>query len=118
MDKRSERLLKFINEIGGESYKVIELTEVISKMPSKYNFTIQDIQNILNFLNQREYIDIKFVDDKNMCVASLPKGRLYFENILKQNQVTKAYRKLFITSIIVSGIMSFVGAFLAIYLFK
>ena len=118
LDKRSEKLLKYINNLGGESYKVIELVEILDKLPKKYHYTIKDIQNILKFLEEREYIDIKFVDDKNMCVAALPKGRTYFENILQQNQITKAYRRLFISSMIVSGLMAFLGALIATYFLK
>lgn len=119
MDKRTEKLLKIINELCNEgSYKVVEVSEVLSKLPKKFNLSVEDLQNMVKYLEERDYIDVKFIDDKNMCVSSLPKGRLHFENILSQNKITNAYKKLFICSIIVSGVMSFLGAFLAILILK
>lgn len=119
MDKITEKLLKIINELCQEnSYKVFENSEILSKMPKKYNLGVEDLKNMIKYLAERDYIDVKFIDDKNLCVASLPKGRLHFENILNQNKTTSAYRKLFLASIMVSGIMAFLGAFLAVYLLK
>jgi DNA-binding MarR family transcriptional regulator len=118
LDKRTEKLLRIINELCNEGYKVVEIAEVLSKLPKKYNLSITDIKNMLKYLEERDYVDVKFIDEKNMCVSSLPKGRLHFENILNQNKITNAYRKLFVCSIIVSGIMSFLGAFLAILILK
>lgn len=119
MDKLTEKLLKIINDIVKDgNYKVIENSEILSKMPKKHNLSIDDLKNMIKYLTERDYIDVKFIDDKNLCVASLPKGRLHFENILNQTKTTSAYRKLFLASMLVSGIMAFLGAFLAVFLFK
>lgn len=119
MDKITERILKIINTFCHDAtYKIIENDDILSKLPKKYKLNVEDLKNIIHYLQERDYINVKFVDDKNMCVSSLPKGRLHFENILNQNKITNSYRRLFLISITVSGIMSFLGAFLAIILFK
>ena len=119
MDIRTEKFFELINELCKDgSYKVLEIEEILTMLPKKYHFSYADLQNMLKYLSEHDFVDVKFVDEKNLCVASLPKGRLHLENQLKEDKAVITYRKLFIASMIVSGLMSFLGAFVAILLLK
>lgn len=119
MDLRTEKFYEIINELCKDgSYKVLEIAEILQMLPKKYHFTYNELQNILKYLSEHDYIDIKFVDEKSLCVASLPKGRLHLENHMIESKTARAYKKLFICSIVVSGLMAFLGGFLASLLFK
>lgn len=119
LDVRTEKFFELINELCKDgNYKVLEVAEVLEMLPKKYNFTFEDIQNMLKYLSERDYVDVKFVDEKSLCVASLPKGRLHLENQLKENKTAYAFRRLFIGSMIVSGLMAFLGAFVATLILK
>lgn len=119
MDLRTEKFFELINDLCKDgNYKVLEIEEILSLLPKKYHFTYKDLQNMLKYLSEHDFIDVKFVDEKSLCVASLPKGRLHLENQLKEDRASTTYKKLFIASMVVSGLMSFIGAFVATLLLK
>lgn len=119
MDLRTEKFFELINDLCKDgNYKVLEIAEILAMLPKKYHFSYEDLQNMLKYLTEHDFIDVKFVDEKNLCVASLPKGRLHLENQLKEDKASDTYRKLFISSIVVSGLMAFLGAFVAVLLLK
>lgn len=119
MDLRTEKFFEIINELCKDgNYKVLEIAEILQMLPKKYHFSYKDLQNMLKYLTEHDFVDVKFVDEKNLCVASLPKGRLHLENQSKESKTADAFRKLFISSVIVSGLMSFLGGFLASLLFN
>ena len=114
LDLRTEKFFELLNELCKDgNYKVLEIEEILSMLPKKYHFSYKDLQNMLKYLSEHDFIDVKFVDEKSLCVASLPKGRLHLENQLKEDRAANTYKKLFIASMVVSGLMSFVGAFVA-----
>lgn len=114
MDRRTEKFFILINDLCKDgNYKILEISEILELLPAKYHIVSEDIPHMLKYLTERDYIDVKFADEKNICVASLPKGRLHLENQLKENKTAYAFRKLFIASVLVSGVMAFLGSFIA-----
>jgi hypothetical protein len=80
LDKRTSSVLACINELCEEgTYKVIEAEELIKSLPVKFMTEEDGLKQMIKYLKEREYINIKYSDDKVYCLCPLPKGRLYFE---------------------------------------
>lgn len=81
LDFRCSALLDVINaECVGAGYKVIELEELKLSLPEDLGENIESIKEHLNYLATREYINIKYLDDSEVCLTPLTKGRLVTEN--------------------------------------
>lgn len=80
LDKRTSFVLEGINKLCEEgSYKVIETEEILKNIPTKFMVEEDGLKQMIKYLKDREYIDIKYNDEKVYCLCPLPKGRLYFE---------------------------------------
>lgn len=119
LDKQTASFLKTITKLctdGG--YKVLELEDLIDALPQKYAFDQASIGTCIDYLHERDFIDVKYKEGEIYCLAVLPKSRLYFENEVEQYKVSRNYRKLFIASMICSGLSAFLGAMIAILCFR
>lgn len=90
LDKRSEVLLRIINrECNEGSYKVIEIDDIIRLMPNKFRVDIDAINHLMGFLQNGEYISIKYSDKEVFCVSPLPRGRRVFEVEQEEKKMSK-----------------------------
>ena len=114
LDKRTTEFLKIINSNSTEgAFKVLEISNVLNKMPSKYKIDYDSIVHMAEYLKERDFVTIKYVDEQEICLAPLPKGRLYDE---KEKELKKEKRKgirLIILMVISSGVAAFLGALLS-----
>lgn len=90
LDKRSEALLRLINESCKEgSYKVLECDDLVRDMPRKFKIDGEGIMQLMKFLASSEYVSLKYSDEEVFCVCPLPRGRRVFE----VEQDDKKFRK-------------------------
>lgn len=90
LDKRSEALLRIVNEECREgSYKVLEVDDLIRAMPHKYKIDSEGISQLMGYLSSGEYVSVKYGDEQVFCVSPLPRGRRMFE--VEQDE--KKFRK-------------------------
>ena len=81
LDERTDLLLTFIVDYcKDESFKLIDMCEMISVFPLKFKMDSDGILQMLSYLKEREYIVEKFSDGERFCICPLPKGRFYLEN--------------------------------------
>lgn len=105
LDKRTQTLLNKINEYCPEgSYKVIDKDDFIDFFPSKQNVDAEAVDNMLKYLAEREYIDIKYSQDDTYCLCSLPKGRVVTESVVLDKKEKKKTTKNYL-------LIVFLGAF-------
>lgn len=113
MDKRKLMLLKFfLNKCDG-GYKVIEVSKIfaaIRKYKNNFNALNDDIQH----LKQGKYIDVKYLDENNVCLDILDNSHVLQENIRSERGVNRKHLSFLVLSMVLSGFMAFAGAFLAI----
>ena len=115
LDKQNIKILKKLQKLCPDgSYKVFDLSELISL----FNVSKDALDNDLKHLKDNEYIDIKYADDNVICLCLLPKSRQ-----LEEQESAKSYSHLNIMKVmliagIFSGIMAFLGAFVAILIIK
>lgn len=117
MNKRKLLLLRcFLNNCDG-GYKVIDVSKLFLAN-KKYKGDFATLEEDVNFLKTYKYIDVKYIDDKNICLCVLDNSKIFQENLkLSRSQNFKGMTMAIITMIL-SGIMAFLGAFLAIILFR
>jgi len=117
MDKRKLLLLKYLLNHCDEGYKVLDTQKVIQAI-KKYKGNYQNFEEDIEFLKSRKYIDLKYIDENNLCLAVMDNSRILQENIKMESSSKKIYLRLSLITMLISGISAFCGAFLAILLFK
>lgn len=117
MDKRKLLLLKYLLNNCDNGYKVLEVSKIFDKL-RKYKSDFQLLQEDINVLKQYKYVDVKYIDEINLCLAVLDNTRIFQENLRIQRGTSRGYWLSLTMNMIVSGVMAFLGAFLAIILIR
>ena len=118
LDKKSLKVLKVLNSICEEgTYKVIDYNNLIEKFGTEKKTTKLGLDQILDHLKLGQYIDIKYAENNTYCLSVLPKGRVIFEEESSLSKTKFHTRVTAFFTIMCSGIMAFLGAFLAVYLY-
>ena len=115
LDKKSIAVLKILNkQAEGNAYKVITSEEIISLVSQKSQYDSDTIREIINFLSEQDYLNIKFSEENTYCYSLLPKARIFLE------QQTKAKSKKGVPQImtyVYTLLASFVGTILGLLVF-
>ncbi len=91
LDERTDILLDYINGYcKDESFKIIDISEMISAFPQKFKMDNDGILQMLTYLKERDYIVEKYSDGEQFCLCPLPKGRHYYENKAEKKRVEQA----------------------------
>ena len=119
LDKQTSILLANLNSICQDgSYKVIDKKDLINLNSKKYKLDEDSLKAMIEHLQERNYLSIKYSDDKVYCLSVLPKGRLFDEKSKELAKEKRKYNKLIIVTLSLSSIASFIGAFCAMLVFK
>ena len=113
MEKRKLLLLKFLINNCGDGYKVIDVSKIYSVI-KKYKGDFVLLSSDINFLSQHRYIDLKHIDETNICVSILNNSHVFEDNLKSDRSVNRKYLISILINMLFSGIMAFAGAFLAI----
>ena len=118
LDKKTLRFLKELRQLCGDnSYKVVDVKTLVENAPKRLHLNEATISDMLKYLEDQEYIDIKYSEKKTYCLSILTKGRVLFEKVKEDAKTKASYRKFVIWNFILSAVAAFGGAFLAIWLF-
>ncbi len=110
LDERTDILLDYINSYcKDESFKIIDMSEMISAFEQKFKMDNDGILQILDYLKEREYIVEKYSDGEQFCLCPLPKGRYYYENKTEKKKTERFQSK---RTAKITFYASFLGAFL------
>lgn len=111
LDNRTEMLLNIINMYCQEgSYKVLDKDDVLLQFVPKYRPDRDGLDDMMNYLMERDYIKCKYTDFKVYCVSPLPKGRLYHENTLIEQKKKFSYKRLVFMAFLGSVLGGMLGA--------
>ena len=113
MDRRKLLLLKYLLNNCNEGYKVLETKKALSSL-KKYKSNYSLFESDIEYLKQMNYIDLKYIDNTNLCLCIKDNTRILQENIKIEKGNKRQLLVSLILTLFVSGVMSFVGAFLAI----
>ena len=78
----------------------------------------EGLKKNLEFLQERNFVDLKYFDENEICLSILPKGRVHNEEVEEEKKEKIDYYKLAIISSLGSAIFAFLGGFLAFILLK
>lgn len=110
LDKRTSFLLAKINELCAEgSYKIVEKSEFLASFPERFHVDEDGLAQMMSYLAERNYIDIRYADESVYCICPLPEGRLYFENLREVKGGTRRNRR---DTVLLTVFGAFFGAFL------
>ncbi len=97
LDKRTGALLNALNALcENGAYKILSMEEILEKMPLKTAADAAEIRSGLHALCEREYIRVKYEDEREVCLCTLPKGRFFYESMEdKKEESVKVRKKYF-----------------------
>ncbi len=105
LDKLSRKLLiKLKSMCNTDGYSIIEVDDIVAQISNKIDATT--LGKYIDLLITQEYIDVKYIDDKQICLSILPKSR----NINKASKHAKGLQ-ISKSGIIIIAIVSMLGAF-------
>ncbi len=118
LDKKTAIALTVLNKLcQDETYKVIDFNTLINNFPKRLNMQKEQLDQSLEYLQTGEYIDLKYSENDTYCLTVLPKGRIILEDNGREKKTFSRFNQLLLLTTLTSGIMAFLGAFLAIMLF-
>ena len=93
MDKRKILLLKYLSKQCNENYKVLECGTILKSIKSyKNNFEL--LKKDMNYLNQYKYIDLKYIDQDNVCLIIKDNSRIIQENLKIEKVLKRNYLRV------------------------
>lgn len=111
LDRRTEILLRRIDELCADgSYHIIEAEELTCALPAADSLSDEALRDILKYLCEHDYVNIKYCDGVTYCVCPLPAGRIYLERAAQRR---KEYSVKYIYPFVPSFLGAIVGAFIA-----
>lgn len=112
MDKQIIKLInKLLKLCDNDSYKVLEYNQLSDAK-------VEILQKDLEYLKEHEYIDVKYSDESVICLSVLNKARQINEQTdMKRYSISQVTKMLFLSGLF-SGIMAFIGAFVAMLIIK
>ena len=120
INENTLRLLNiFGNECQGLGYKVFSFSELKSFFPESKNIDEQTIKENIQLLSKHAFINVKHLDEMQVCLAVLDKGRQVVENNLQtENNALKnvAITWAFLGSLMGSGVVALIFGVLVLIL--
>ena len=115
LDERTGVLLSAINgycEKG--SFKIVEEGELLSRFTPHSGVDRDCLRAMLNFLEERGYIEVDYAGEGEYCLRPLPEGRLYFEQKKREKrEVLRRRADAFLCAVLGGFSGGFLGAVLA-----
>jgi len=116
LDKLCKKILKILEKLCNlNSYSIIEINEILQLLSLDVEMDV--LCKYIKFLSDNEYIDVKYMDDKQVCLAILPKAKGIEEEAKEDKKLYAKCIRMMIISSLLSLIFGFVGAFLGSYFF-
>lgn len=118
LDKKTETVLRILTEKVGESYKVMNKKQLLADIPTRFNMDEQSLLATINFLKEDDYLDVKYQDKEEICLAVTVKATSYAEN--EKNMVERANISAKQTVLLFVGVFfaAFLGALIAVLVGK
>jgi len=111
LDRRTEIILRRIDELCSDgNYHIIEFEELVASLPYCDDLNDEALRDILKYLRDHDYVNIKYSDGGTYCVCPLPAGRIYLERTAQRR---REYSAKYIYPFIPSFFGALVGAFIA-----
>lgn len=115
LDKRTSALLKSINDFcSSGTYKIFSEEDFLSAFPEKWGVTAEALAQMLDYLSENGYINVKYSGGGMYCICPLPLGRGYCEQEAEKRSECVLQLKYFMSAAFFG---SFAGSVLGILIF-
>lgn len=116
LDKKTHVVLKVLNKISeGNAYKVITVEDILNSLTAKSQYDVDGVRQIMHYLEDQQYINIKFSEENTYCYSLLPKARIYLEQETGKNKSKKT--NINWLKYLLVALSSFIGTMLALFIF-
>lgn len=118
LDKKTDAVLQLLAEKTSDGYRVLNKEQLLGELPPKMHIDMQALLNIINFLKEDEYIDVKYQDKEEICLTATVKAQSYRDgekNIVQQAHITGKQVLLILLGVFLAA---FAGALAATLLGK
>lgn len=105
LDKRTSALLQSINDFcSSGTYKIFSEEDFLADFPQQWGVTAESLGQMLDYLSENGYINVKYSGGGMYCICPLPLGRGYCEQEAEKRSDCVAQLKYFMSA-------AFFGAF-------
>lgn len=109
LDKRTGVLLSKLNEVCAEgSFKLVEEDELLSCFPARFGVDKEGLAQIMTYLEEHKYVEIRYAEEGEYCVCVLPEGRKYSETVREEKTTSSRRRR---DTVLMTAVGAFLGAF-------
>lgn len=116
LDRLSAEVLNIINgNVYDGGYTVLEI-DGIAKQTSDKNATAEQICECLDCLRDKEFISVKYQDDREVCLSALPKGRAFFEKKLEDEMEKQSKKQKYFVYSFLGGLVGGVTTAVVIFI--
>lgn len=77
LDKKTDSLLRAVAKFAPEGYVVLSLDEIYQALPEKIQGDDKFVSDSINYLKDNDYIDVKYRDKNEICLAVTLKTQAY-----------------------------------------
>lgn len=114
LDAKCAQMLKTIQrECGDGSFKIFTNEDLCANFPKFEEPPAPEVvAEMVHFLEEREFIQVKYRDETSYCLTVLSKGRLYEENETERRKEKRSFKKF----VFVSFGSGFLGALAGVLL--
>lgn len=112
MEKQKLKLLNYLLNNCGEGYSVLDVSKIVSHN-KRYKNNPTKLEEDINYLKSLNYIDLKYIDNESLCLSILDNSRVVQANIKTEKATKKTYLFFMFLTSVLSGIMAFLGTFIA-----
>ena len=117
LDKKTEAVLQVLSEQAKDGYTVLQKQQLIALVPQKYQLDTKTFCATVSFLKEQGYVDVKYQDKDSICLSVTVKAKNHLEG-LGETKGAKIVDNQFGQLLVLVGVCSFVGAFVATLLAK
>ena len=118
LDRKTDAVLELLTKKVGNSYMVLNKNQLLQELPKKLDIDIQSLLNIIAFLKENQYVDVKYQDKEEICLTTTVKAESYVEGekeITQKAKITNGQVWLLILGVFLAA---FLGAFAAVMVGK
>lgn len=120
LDKKSDAVLELITAKAGNTYKVLSKSQLVDELPSKLNIDVQSLLNIITFLKENKYVDVKYQDKDEICLSATVKAESYVDGekdvtpkaTITNGQITVLLLAMFVAAFVGTILANIVGKLL------
>lgn len=105
LDRFSNKLLKKLNIICEDGYKVVDKEELADSLHT----SLVVVENTLKEFEDLGYIDVKYTDESLVCLTTMTKARQVLEVTDDKSVYNKRIVRLLVLTCVLSSVFAFLG---------